>query len=285
MNKKTKDFAFLILIVLFFANIYAWSVIYDLTRPQILEVVFFDVGQGDAIFIETPKGYQILIDGGPSSAVLEKLGSEMPFWDRSIDLIILTHPESDHISGLIEVLKRYEVGQVLWTGLQRDTGEYKEWKRLLSEKNIKVKIAKEGQRIITSLIFFDVLYPFENLDGKEVKNTNNSSVSLRLVFNDNSFIFTGDLYKSVEKKILERELHLDSDVLKVGHHGSKTSLDEEFLKEVAPKIAVISVGKDNSYDHPHPEVLDILNLYGITVLRTDRDGDIKIISDGRNLKF
>ena len=283
--KLQKRFVFLILGILIIANIYSWVVVYELQKLQPLEVVFFDIGQGDAIFVETPHNYQILIDGGPTSAVLEKLGNEMPFWDRTIDLIVLTHPEHDHIAGLIEVLKRYEVDFVLWTGVLRNTGEYEEWKRLIEEQDVKVKIAEIGQKIITPTAFFEVLHPFENLEGKEVKNTNNSSIGLRLVFEDNSFLFTGDLYKSGEEKLLDRGLYIDSDVLKVCHHGSKTSTSEKFLEKVTPEIAVISVGEENHYGHPHPEVLEVLNKYGIKVLRTDRGGDIKIISDGKNIKI
>jgi len=283
--KFERKHIFLISGVLIVANIYAWAVVYDLTKSQSLEVVFFDIGQGDSIFIETPKGYQILIDGGPSSAVLEKLGNEMPFWDRTIDLVVLTHPEHDHIAGLIEVLKRYEVDYILWTGVLRDTGEHEEWERFIKEEDVKVKIAKIGQKIITPEVFFEVLHPFESLEGKEVKNTNNSSIVLRLVFKDNSFLFTGDLYKSTEREIVNRGLEIDSDVLKVGHHGSKTSSAEEFLEKVSPEVAVISVGKDNTYGHPHQEVLETLDKYGITVLRTDTEGDIKIISNGKNINI
>ncbi len=283
MMKLQRKSVFLILGILIVFNVYVWTVVYELTRPQFLEVNFFDIGQGDAIFIETPGGHQILIDGGPTSAVLEKLGKEMPFWDRTIDLVVLTHPEHDHFAGLIEVLKRYDVDCVLWTGIVRDTGEYKEWKRLLKEEDTEVKIATLGQKVVTPEAYFDILYPFEDLEGKEVKNTNNSSIALRLVFGENSFIFTGDLYKSIERQITDRGLYISSDVLKVGHHGSKTSTREEFLEKVNPKIAVISAGRDNRYNHPHPEVLEVLDKYGITVLRTDRDGDIKIISNGSEI--
>lgn len=282
---KDKRFIFWIFFVLLWVNSFAWAVVYDLNRPQSLEVIFFDIGQGDAIFIETPKGYQILIDGGPNSSILEKLGKEMPFWDRTIDLVVLTHPERDHISGLIEVLKRYKVDFILWTGILRNTGEYKEWKRLIEEKIVQVKIAKTDQKIFFPETFLDVLYPFEDLEGKDFKNTNNTSIALRLVFNNHSFIFTGDLYKSAERKLIDRRLYLDSNVLKVGHHGSKTSSCEEFLEKVKPEIAVISAGKENPYNHPHPEVLEVLDKYDITVLRTDIDGDIKIISDGESMEI
>jgi len=283
MQKKAKKFIYSILVFLFFLNILAWVVVYDLKNPQVLEVNFFDVGQGDAIFIETPQRHQILIDGGPGSAVLEKLAKEMPFWDRTIDLIILTHPEKDHLAGLIEVLKRYKVENILWTGVIRDTAEFKEWEKSIKDERAKIFIAKSGQKIIMPKTVLGILYPLENLEGEELKDSNNTSIVAKLVFKENSFLFTGDIYKSIEKELITKETDIDSDVLKVAHHGSKTSSSEEFMKEVSPQEAVITAGKDNPYGHPHQEVLEILEKYGIRILRTDLDGDIKIISDGSNL--
>lgn len=285
MNKDKKNIAFWIILILFFLNTLAWAVVYDLNKNQFLEVNFFDVGQGDAIFIETPKGYQILIDGGPTNTILEKLGQEMPFWDRTIDVVILTHPEHDHIAGLLEVLERYKVDYILWTGVLRDTAEYDEWKRLLTEENANIKIAQAGQKIITPKSVINILYPFENIEGKEVSNTNNTSVITHLVFGNTTFLFTGDAYKSVERKLVNGGVIVESDVLKVGHHGSKTSTSRELLEQVMPEIAVISVGRENRYGHPYNEVLELLAEYGIKVLRTDQAGDIKIISDGENLKY
>jgi len=264
--------------LLLIANILAWITVYDLSQPQLLEVSFFDVGQGDSIFIETPQGHQILIDGGPDSAVLEKLGSEMPFSDRSIDLIVLTHPEHDHIAGLISVLGAYEVENVLWTGIIRETVEYREWLDCLEKEGTNIIIAKKGQRIVLGGVYIDVLYPFESLEGEIVKEVNNSSVVFRLVFGENSFLFTGDIFKSVERELEEA----DSDILKVSHHGSKTSSDEDFIVSISPDIAVIQVGKDNRYGHPHLETLEILNKYDINIQRTDLLGDIKIISNSIN---
>ena len=254
---------------------------------------FFDIGQGDAIFIETPKGQQVLIDGGPSSVILEKLGKEIPFWDRDIDLIILSHPEADHLSGLIDVLKKYKVQNILWTGIIRDTPEYKEWQKLIKEEGAKIYIAKKGEKILMSNgISMEILYPFENLEGKEIKDSNDTSIVSRLNFSNTSFLFTGDISKTAEKELIReyscsnlcKFATLDSDVLKIAHHGSKNSSSEEFLQEVSPEFAVISVGKNNSYGHPAPETLENLNKYGIKVLRTDEIGDIKIISDGKSIE-
>jgi len=260
-------------------------IVWDLKKPEILEVNFFDVGQGDAIFIVSPQSHQILIDGGPSSAILEKLSKEMPFWDRSIDLIILTHPESDHLSGLIEVLKKYKVENILWTGVIRDTSGYKEWTKSIKDEKAKIKIAQAGQKITSPGLVMKILFPFENLEGQEVKDSNNTSIIAKLIYDENSFLFTGDAYKSVERELIDKKVGIDSNVLKVGHHGSKTSTSEEFIKEVSPEIAVIQVGKDNPYGHPHPETLETLAKYDIKVLRTDKDSDIKILCNPQSLKL
>ncbi|MEK7503647.1 MAG: ComEC/Rec2 family competence protein [Patescibacteria group bacterium] len=274
-------------------NILAWVGVWQLNQPH-LEVTFFDVGQGDAIFIETTEHQQILIDGGPSGQkVLEKLGKEMPFWDRTIDLIVLTHPERDHMAGLLEVLKRYRVQNILWTGVVRDTSEYREWQKLIEVEGANIYIAYAGLQISGEQFSADprrtvlrILYPFESLEGKEVKDSNNTSIILRLVYGEISFLFTGDATQSVERQLLKRDKpSINADVLKVGHHGSKTSTVQEFVEAVSPETAVISLGKDNSYGHPHQATLDTLAKYGISILRTDISGDIKIFSDGNNLNF
>ncbi|MFH1462186.1 MAG: ComEC/Rec2 family competence protein [bacterium] len=299
--KNNKKFAFGILGILFALNILAWLGVCDLSQSRFLEVTFFDVGQGDSIFIETPQGHQILIDGGPSSIILEKLGKEMPFWDRTIDLIILTHPDHDHLAGLLEVLKRYKIENILWTGVVKDTSEFEEWQDLIEKEKAEIIIARAGQKIPCSGCSgshpeqcsgwlpeqdrVEVLYPFESLEGEEVENTNNSSIVAKLVFGRTSFLFIGDIYSSIEKELIEREGNIKSDVLKVGHHGSKTSTALEFIAKVLPDIAVISVGGDNSYGHPHAETLETLEKYGIDILRTDEQGDIKLFSNGEKLKL
>lgn len=267
-------------------NLIAWVVVYDLNKPRLLEICFFDVGQGDSIFIETPEKQQILIDGGPSSVILEKLAQEMPFYDKTIDLIILTHPEHDHIRGLFDVLERYEVENILWTGVINNTNEYKEWIRLIKNEGADIKIAQAGQEItLSESIFIDILYPFENLDNKEIKQTNDTSIVARLVFNDVSFLFTGDISKKIELELVERKSKLKSRVLKVGHHGSKTSSHHDFLEMVSAEIGIIQCGKDNRYGHPYEEVLSRLEESDIDILRTDEKGDIKILSDGDNYKI
>jgi len=275
----------LLVLLLILANAFVWQALFNLGGNQVLEVTFFDIGQGDSIFIETPYGHQILIDGGPDSKILEKLAKEMPLGDKTIDLIILTHPEKDHMVGLLKVLERYQVEQILWTGIIRDTADYNKWQELIQKEKAKITIAESSKRIRAGGVFLNVLYPFESLEGKEFKNSNDTSIIAQLIFNNSSFLFTGDTTKSIEKKILSRcqedpNCLLNSDVLKVGHHGSKTSTSEEFLEEVSPEIAVISCGRNNPYNHPHQEVLKNLEKFDIKILRTDQIGDIKIVSNG-----
>ncbi|MBM3257692.1 MAG: MBL fold metallo-hydrolase [Candidatus Nealsonbacteria bacterium] len=268
------------LIILFCLNVLAWLTVFDLNKYGSLEVDFFDIGQGDAIFIETSDNHQILIDGGPGSVVLEKLGAEMPFWDRTIDLIILTHPHEDHVSGLIKVLENYEVENVLWTGISMETAIFKKWQEAIKEA--KIYTAQSGQMVIADKMVLEIIYPFESLENREVKNIDDTSIVSRLVFGDNSFLFTGDAFQSVEKQMVERGIYLSSGILKVGHHGSKTSSSQEFIEKVLPEMAVISAGKDNKYGHPNQETLATLEKYGIRIFRTDQQGDIKIICNGKN---
>lgn len=286
MRRSTQNFIYSILGILICSNILAWLALFDLSRPQPLEVTFFDIGQGDAIFIETPQRHQILIDGGPSSKILEKLGKELPFYDRSIDLIILTHPDPDHLNGLVEVLKSYKIKMACFNGAKGTNPAFSEFEKKILKNKIPLVVLYNGRKIrIGEKIYFSIFSPFESFEGKEVSDFNTSSIVAKLVFGQNEFLFTGDAPKSIEKTLIESNLNLDSDILKVGHHGSKTSTTDIFLDKVSPDIAVISVGKNNQYGHPHPEVLERLEKYGIKVLRTDLDGDIKIFSDGENLKL
>jgi len=246
---------------------------------------FFDVGQGDAIFVEVPNGNQILIDGGPGDRILGKLGRALPFWDRSLDLLILTHAHVDHVGGLLEVLKRYRIGAVLESGQEYSTPEYQEWHRIIREKNIPVFIAQRGQVVYMGKdIKLNVLSPFENYDGVSLKNPHEANVSTKLIFGQTSVLLMGDAEKSIEYSMVEENSNgLKSDILKVGHHGSKTSSSEDFLKAVSPQFAVIQVGRKNRYGHPTQEVLDRLAAVGARIFRTDIDGDIGFVSDGLSL--
>ena len=292
---KWKRKAFLVVIfLLVLTNFFVWKEIFNLSKG-VLKVVFFDIGQGDAIFVETFQGHQILIDGGPGKKILEKLAENIPFWDNSLDLVILTHPDADHLSGLNYVLRRYKVENILWTGVGKGTKTFEYWQENLEkekkEEKANIIIAQRGQRIKAGNAEIYILYPFQNIEGEFFeKNTNDTSVVSKLLFFKNSFLFTGDITEKIEKQILEKEIDpphqnfgVRAQVLKVSHHGSKSSSSGEFLKAVEAEIAVISCGRNNPYGHPHQSVLRNLEEFGISILNTYQEGDIKIISDGAEL--
>ncbi|MFH1890751.1 MAG: MBL fold metallo-hydrolase [Candidatus Kuenenbacteria bacterium] len=268
----------------------------------LLEVIFFDVGQGDSALINTPRNRQILVDGGPDNAVLEKLAHYLDFNDRYIDIVVLTHPHADHVDGLVSVLKRYEVGEVWMTGVVHTLSKYLEFLNLIKEKNIRAKIiyacSSDKQQdidiigepgctdeiILEPNIKISFLWPVENLTGRKVDNLNNSSITFRLKHSENYFLFTGDIEKEAEYGIIEhRGDYIQSNVLKVAHHGSSVSSIEEFLDLVNPDYAVISVGQDNQFGHPSLRVIRRLERMSVPILRTDLNGDIIFISNGSNL--
>ncbi|MFZ5364084.1 MAG: ComEC/Rec2 family competence protein [Patescibacteria group bacterium] len=251
-----------------------------------LEVNFFDVGQGDAILIKTPDHQRILIDGGPSNAVLNKLGENLPFFEKEIDLVILTHPHADHLDGLIEVLKRYKVKKILTTGVVHTTPDYLVWLEEIKNQNIPVEIAIAGKMFdFGGGVEMEIFYPPEDLTGKSAEDLNDTSIVGKLIFGQTSFLFTGDAEKEAEEKMIASGFDLKSDVLKIGHHGSRNATSENFLETVNPKFAVISVGENNSFGHPNPTIINRLERVGVEIFRTDEEGDIKITSDGEKIGF
>ncbi len=258
--------------------VFVWLAIFEQPISDKVKIDFLDVGQGSAILVSAPNNNQVLIDGGPSDAVLAKLGEALPLADRQIELLILTHPDSDHLSGLVEVLKRYEVGEILETGIADSSAEYKEWNNLIAQKNIPVIFAQAGQIIkIADNLVIEILYPLAKINGQEFKNTNATSLVGKIIYGQNSVLFTGDAEEQTEKPLLMLGADLKADILAVGHHGSKTSTSAEFLAAVAPQIAVIQVGLKNKYGHPTAEVL--ARLAGINIFRTDLDSDIDFECD------
>lgn len=272
-----------ILIGLLTIAIIVWVFVFQESIPnKFLEINFLDVGQGDAIFVETLNKKQMLIDGGPDASILEKLGRLMPFYDRYIDIVLLTHPEQDHISGLIEVLRRYNIGKIVFTGIVRDTAQYQEFISLIENKKIPVKIVFSGEKIdFGDEISLNILYPFESLENKKVSDVNNTSIVAKLVYKNFELLLTGDIEKSIENKLIKAGTDLTADVLKVAHHGSKTSTSEAFLRAVNAIMAIIEVGEDNRYGHPHQEVVD--RLKNLIVLQTSVEGNIQILTDGERI--
>lgn len=286
MQRRKKQFLQYFIVGLSVVAGLVWLAVFQVeANSGLLRVHFFDVGQGDAIFIETPDGNQVLIDGGPDNSVLAKLGETMPFWDRSIDLVMLTHPHADHLDGLAEVLKRYAVRTVIESGVNHSIPEYAEWKALLKEKGVHTMIAHAGQRVrLSDSASIDILTPFENFQGVSPKDIHDAVIVSKLVVASTTILFMGDAERSLEYQLLASGADIDVEVLKVGHHGSKTSTAEDFLKAVSPDIAVISAGRKNRYGHPHQGVIDRLQKFGIKIFRTDLDGDIKFVADGIRIR-
>lgn len=226
------------------------------SSPGALRIIAFDVGQGDSLFVETPRHRQLLIDGGPDNAVLTKLGRAMPFGDRSLDAVILTHPDADHITGIVEVVRRYRIGTFIMTGAQKNTATHDALLEALRSRHVSVRYVQAGDRFwLDDDVALTVLSPVESWKDRESSAVNNTSVVTRLQFATFSALFTGDIEASVEHDMLRRHAVRPVSMLKAAHHGSRTSSSREFLDAARPKLAVISVGRDNSYGHPHKEVL------------------------------
>lgn len=266
--------------------ILVWSVVLTLPDDK-LHVSFLDVGQGDAILIQTPNHQNIIIDGGPDPQKLNlELSKKLPFWDRTIDLMVSTQPQADHITGLVEVLKRYEVKRVLEPGVPYESPLYQEWLKLVKEKQSRYEIARAGQEIILgSGIKMEVLNPPPKLFQGTSSDVDNNGIVLKLTWNKVSFLFTADIREEAEFKLIGQRANLRSTVLKVAHHGSKTSTTPQFLAVVDPEVAVISVGAENKFGHPSPEVMGRLNnrLGKDKVYRTDKNGTIEFTTDGERL--
>lgn len=244
-----------------------------------LVVTFFDVGQGDGIFLKTPSGQNVLIDGGPDNTVLYELGKVLPYWEHTLDMVMLTHPDADHITGLIEVLNRYTVTVVLMPEYVHTTPEYEAWMRILRERNITVILTYAGMRFsLDDNISCDILWPMKGWSGSE--SANDYSLVSRCVYHNVAFLFTGDIESVVENELLLRFATVDADVLKVAHHGSNTSTTQGFLNAVDPSFAVIQSGRENRFGHPHTRILRRIERKKITVLRTDVFGSISLHSNG-----
>lgn len=261
-----------------------WSAYFSLRPADKLLVEFFDVGQGDASFVETPDHRQILIDGGPDNSVLAKIGRVLPFYDRTIDILIITHPDSDHLAGAVKIAKNYNIGLILTNGRDCATKLCAEFDKIVKEKKIKVIAAKTGQKIdFGDNIKMDIFLP-ENAPGAAGKGEdNNFSVISRLAYGADSFLFMGDAEAKEELEILNSWPDLAAEVLKVGHHGSKNSTNQLFLEKLKPKFSIISVGDKNKYGHPTAEVLEKLEKIGSEIFRTDLRGDIKIETFGNGV--
>jgi len=251
-----------------------------------LHVHILDVGQGDAILITTPNGTQVLVDGGPSpNSLFAALGKAMPFWDHSLDLVVATHADNDHIAGIVPLLDRYDVGGWLDNGTEEGNPLLQECLRGLQDRQIERHVTVAGDHIsLDEGISLEVINPRSGHDFSGTSASNNSSIVLLLHHGTSSFLLAGDIEAEAERALILSAPLLRADVLKVAHHGSGGSTTEEFLRAVNPRIAAISVGADNRSGHPSPETL--LRLAGVRdllLLRTDLQGTLEFVSDGHRL--
>lgn len=266
-----------------------------------LHITFCDVGQGDAVYILFPDGRDMLVDGGPNNAVLECLGNHMPFWDRRIDMVVLTHPEKDHVQGLIEVLARYNVGYVLRSQVANTSDGYQALEAVRVQKKIPLKFLTAGDHVRVGSTTLSFVWPskakiaeaarssevaklrgYDNVLGVQATPDNLNEYSLVFFLRYGAFdaFFTGDADIQVESGYRGTKLADGRvEVLKVPHHGSKTGFTDAFISWLRPAMSVISVGKNN-YGHPAPEVLEKLEKGKSQTVRTDQAGDIETVSDG-----
>ena len=285
----------IIILALIAINIYFLArAVFSFSLDDKMRVIFFDVGQGDASLVMAD-GLNILIDGGPDKKVVEKLDKYLPFWDREIDIMVLTHPHADHVAGLIDVFKKYQVDEVWMTGVLHSSYEYLEFLEIARDSGMATRMVGRDaiNRVSATNIKIEILYPREDLFEKTVDNLNNSSIVLRISYKDKSFLFAGDIEEKADAELCEKPLlshplegegNIRSDVLKIAHHGSANASTQCFLEAVKPEITVISAGRDNDFGMPSLRILNRLERMGIGVFRTDEDGDVIMETDGKEIK-
>ncbi len=239
-----------------------------------------DVGQGDGLLLISPGGSQVVVDGGPGNAISGCLSRYMPFWDRTLEAIVLTHPHSEHMEGFLDVFAKYKVKTVVTTQTINKTALFKEWEKAIKASGARVYVPKIGDRLKLDKLTLEVMWPTQDKIAlwriSPPSDLNDTSILMRADYGNFCAYLTGDLPKEVLAKLIDRKC----DVLKVVHHGSRTGTNDMVVSEISPKIALIQVGAKNSYGHPHAEVLDALRKYGVKILRNDLNGNIEVDSSG-----
>lgn len=270
------------ILFLLLVNVAVWMAV-SAPSNKVLTVSFLNVGQGDAIFIESPTGGQMLVDGGRDGAVLRELPKRMGPFDRNIDVVVETHPDADHIGGLPGVFSRYQVHAFLSPGIPNDTNAALALDDAVKkEEGIQTIVARRGERIdLGGGVVADILFPDRDVSTYE---TNTGSIVMRLSYGDTSFMLTGDSPSEIEDYLVSLDGEkLKTNVLKAGHHGSRSSTDELWLKTLHPDMVIISAGKGNAYGHPHQETLARIKNEGAEILSTIDLGTIVFQSDGKTL--
>ena len=284
MFNRNHFIIFLVFLVIF--DFVVWKAVV-LNRPNSeTEIYFFDVGQGDGELVILPGGVKVMIDAGPGNKTANELSSVLRPTDNYIDLAIVSHPETDHFNGFIDIFKRYQVGAFIYNGRVGSAQSWKELAKVVEENKTSVIVLGQGDKIKYGEDFFEILSP--NADFLRSKETNDSSLVIKFTDNINEekaarVLFTGDIGNKVEKYLADN-FDIRADILKVPHHGSKYSSSEEFLAAIKPKVSSIEVGK-NSYGHPTSEVLNRLASIGSQIFRADQNGTVKIAISGDEINI
>jgi competence protein ComEC len=269
-------------IIVIIAALAAFWFLYQ--EDERLDLYFFNIGQGDSELIETINGKTILIDGGPpDKAVLRELSKALPFWQRRIDLIIVTHAHDDHFGGLSSVVERYNVGAVMLSDIDSTGAAYDEFLDRIKEKNIPVIRPSRTDMNLDGVVLH-ILAPTKSLAQQKISNPNNASIVVRVSYGALDILYTGDAEHEEEKELLTTvKNELPSEIIKLGHHGSDTSSGDDFLAAVKPELAIASAGVNNSYGHPSPRILRRLERLDIKIFRTDQNGTLHFKSDGNSV--
>lgn len=254
--------------------------LWPLGKPLRLDLL--DIGQGDSILIQTPHGRVVLIDGGPGVKVLERLGEELSFWHSDIDLLVLTHPDLDHLEGLVEILPRFRVHRVLMTGIQHGSKLYGEFLDRLERYDLEVILADPQQDwLLDKGVVLDVISPQPGIALKKVENANDTSIVTRLVYGDSRVLLSGDAEEEQELDILRSEADIRAEIYKVGHHGSRTSSHERFVRAIGAPLGLVQAGRENRFGHPHLEVLLRLEDQSMEWANTGQEGTLSYVSYGQ----
>lgn len=272
-GNKIGNWKILLAVVLFFFAGLVWSEIIFNPPAGNPEIYFLDVGQGDSELVVLPGNVKVLIDGGPNGKTLDNLSAVLPKFDRHIDLVVMTHPDADHFAGLIDVVRRYDIGTFISSGEAKDTATFREFDKALGENKIPRIVLAEGDAIKYGGDEFKILSPARNFEI--TKNSNGDALVIKYISaNGEKALFTADIDFAAENALMKK-YDLKSDILKIAHHGSKYSSGGNFLEKVDPAISVVEVGK-NSYGHPNIGVLDRLAALNSKIFRTDKNGIVKL---------
>lgn len=281
MSLKPLGYKYVVVFFLVFFNIFVWQAVYVEENGGLLTVAFLDVGQGDSVLIVAPSGNRMIIDSGLGKRAVEELSKIMPLHKRFIEVMLATHADADHIGGFPDIFEKYEPGIFLDNGGTAETQTFKRVQNIIEEKSFRTKEVRRGTVInLGGGAFVTVIFPDRDVSNMD---PNDASIVAILSYDEVAVMLTGDAPKKVEEHliVLDGE-NLQSDILKVGHHGSRTSTAVSFVQFVEPQVAIVSAGKDNRYGHPHQEVLDVLEQFDVLVLETAEEGTIVFQSDGKS---